>query len=122
MLEFLNSFFDNDLDNFNKQFNRFQYLQIKNYFKVHSIGDSFPMLVDRTHNNSIISLIDLEDGTTVVVEILFNDDNYSYSIEQIYKFIQVTTEFGPVTDVEPVTDQDTMMDIAKLIINKARGL
>ncbi len=122
MLDFLRSFLDNDLDNFNKQFNRFQYLQIKNYFKINSIGDSFPMLVDIIHDNSIISLIDLEDGTTIVVEIIFDDDNYSYSIKQIYKVIQVTTEFGPVTDVELIGDEDLIMDIANSIVRKARGL
>jgi len=118
MIDFLNSFFDNDLDNFIKQLNKFQYLQVQNYVEVHSVGDSFPELIDRIHDNSIISLIDL-DEFAVVVEILFDDDKYLYSIKQIYKIIQVATEFGPVTDVELITDKDTMVDVADLIVEKA---
>lgn len=118
MFDFLSSFFESDLDNFIKQLNKFQYLHVQNYVEVHSIDDSFPELIDRIHDNSIISLIDL-DEFPVLIEILFDDEEYLYRIKQIYKVVQETTEFGPVISVELITDKETLVDVADLIVEKA---
>jgi len=96
--------------------NKLQYLNQKEWFKRHSINDSFPELFDKIYDDSLICLFDLEDDNRVAAEIIFDDDKNIYSFEDIYRVIDYPTKYGNLVDLELVTDKKEIMDIKNMVI------
>lgn len=94
-----------------------EYMCVRDYIKRHSIDDSVPLVVDRTRNDSIICKL---DDIGVVVEVGFNDRNLKWTIYQVFKLIDEDTKFGNIVNLEPVLDEEAIMDVVKLIDFKAR--
>lgn len=98
--------------------NSMDYVQVRDYLKERSINNSFPMLVDRTTENSIIAKI---NDLGVVIEVEFDDKNLKWHILNVYRLVDKETKYGNFVDIEPVLDEKTMMKIIKLVDDKARG-
>lgn len=109
---YLGYFFDSEI------LSCMDYVQVRDYLKERSINDSFPMLVDITTDKSIIAKI---DDLNVVVEVEFSDKNLEWTVLNVYKLVEKETRYGNLVDVEPVKDEKTMLEIVKLIDEKARG-
>ncbi len=94
-----------------------EYMCVRDYLERHSIDESVPMPIDRIINDSVICKL---NDIGVVVEVGFNDRNLKWTVYQVFRLVDKDTKFGNVVNVEPVLDDETIMDIVKLIDYKAK--
>lgn len=97
---------------YRKQWFKDDYYAVKEFLKKHSINDSFPQLVERNTDESIICLIE-----NICLEAEFNDEELKICFHQIYKMIDQESKFG-LLPVLVAVDEDDFEEVIKSIDRK----
>ena len=86
---------------FKKHWFTYDYFKIKDFLLENNINNSYPDMLDRISQESIICLVN-----DIVLETVFDDDELKITILQMYRLAKETTSYGNIPTLAMVPEEE----------------